>query len=409
MKKNFICLVSIFCLLVPGAFAKRYFEIGADIEAGVGQNIMGISDILVEDLVFDLSAINNSLGSGGAKLNLGADFNLHVNLNVPAFSAGLHVVNNNFASLRLGKDLFELLGEGNEVGKPIDIEMDGVVDSFISFELPISFNVGEALLKTKFSYFVPVIFMPTPTAHAILEVDENGNVFSEAKLDFSLYSVVNANDLMAGNFDVSQLITDLTQSGGFDISFELTYPIIDELCVGGYANIPIVPGHLSHKMRGTAGVEFAQDSILGSYAENGSLNEMSFTNINETEVLDGVSYSVNRPLKFGACAYYKPFGDWLELNGMFGFATRNPFSADWNLYNYSYVEYAANMNLIGLHVFKLNLASNYIDKSFNQIVGFGIDLRIVELDLSVGMNSPSFFKSFTGEGFTAKISMNVGI
>lgn len=403
MKKSIISALVSLCLLVPGAFAERYFEIGADVGAGVGQNVMGISDILVEDLVFDLSAINNSLGSGGAKLNLNVDFDLHTNLNVPAFSTGLHFVNKNFAGIRLGKDIFEFLGEGYEVGKTMNLEMDGVVDSFVSVEVPIAFNIGDYALKTKMSYFVPLVFIPTPTATAAVKNDENGNISVVATGVFNIYSIVDMQDV-----DTSTIVQDITKSAGFDVEFELTYPIIEELYVGGYAHIPVVPGHLNYKKTATSSFELTQESILGSYADSQEVNFSEGIETSDSASESNVAYRVNRPLKFGACAYWQPFGDWFELNGMLGFATRNPFGTDWTFTDYSYLEYAANLNLVGLHVFKLNLTSNYIDKSFNQIIGFGLDLRIAELDMSIGMCSPNFFKSFAGEGLTAKISMNVG-
>lgn len=410
--KKIYAVVSALLLSVSCASAERYFEFAFGTGVGLGQNVMSVSDIFVEELVFDFDKINDSLGASGAIINANVRPVFEMNLNVPVFNAGLHLVNQEYIQFGISKDLFEFLANGNKLGEPISIGLNAMVDSFVSFEIPIGFNVGDFKVKTNLAYYLPIVFMPNPTAEASLDVDSEGNIVVSADANFKFYSLISMEPMLGENatgFDISSLASDIASSGGVDFDLEITYPLFEFLQIGGYTHFPIVPGSLQHEMSGGASFKMKQDSILSSLVESGTVGspDMSGVELHDFTFADK-KYYVNRPFRFGACAYFTPFGDWFEVSSYFGFGTRNPFSADYDFKTYAYPEYSLALDIVGVKVFKFNMETNYIEKAFNQKIGIGLDLRILELDVDLGMSSPSFLQSWTGEGLTTEVWVKVG-
>lgn len=426
MKKIGAFLITIFLTAGLG-FAElyptsRYVELGIDLTAGADENVMPISEILVKDLVIDFSKIADSLGDDGMVINGNGDADFFFNLNFgKKFSMGSFIDLDLSARLGMSKDLFELLGSGNEVDTPIVASVNAGMEMYAEIGAPVKINIGKFGIKVTPSYFLPIVYMPQPKAAITTTLKSDGTITAEGVADFSVYSLFNMGAIFDSNFNfigasaLTNSLTDtanvfgLMQEGGFDLTAEVEYPLVKSLDVGVYTRVPVVQSKLKYVTSGTVTYNAAlTQSLLESYTSGGSV---SYTTDGPT--FSGVSfndntYGVNRPFRLGAEGAWRPFGKWCTFRPLVGVAARNPFGDDFNWKTSVYPEYSLGVDMRFFYVIGLNFSTSYTKQIFAQTAGFTFNLRVFELDVKVASTSASFVDSWLLSGATAFVGIRAG-
>lgn len=412
-KLSLISTFFVISSLVFGELHKpnRIVEFATEVEAGISNNYFSTSDVLVKDLVIDLTKIADEMSDNGflVEYSLTEKNSLSVNVN-EYFRLGFFADVNGSGYLNLGKELFDFLGKGYEVGQSVSMKVDTYADLYLESGISFKSKIAGFGFTVKPSYYVPVLYVPNPHGKVSWSSNENGKLEINASADLQVYSAVNLKSLLekdsddSENLDVQQNLVDSLSNGGFNLSFEVEHRILGRMLEAGvFAQIPITPGKLNYEMKRTitASVHTSDNGILDLINDNKPEIEHDFGEAEYSEV----SKKFYKPLNFGFELLYRPFGsDWLSLNPMFGVVARNPYSSDIEFYP----EYNLPVTLKLFNVLGMTLSTGYLNKAFIHRASFMINARVLELDFGCSLRSTEFVKSFSVSGATAFFAVKIG-
>lgn len=422
MKKiiSVLTLATIFVSLSFAVIHPRYrkVEFGGDAKFSFSQNLFSIEEIFTETLKIDFPKMHNQLNGGDFTIRTNNDVNLFFNVDVGLFSVGLE-----WDALNLGgkfilsNDIFKFLSEGNVLDEKMKFSIGMGLDAFSTYSLPVGVNLGRIKFVAKPSIFIPLFYMPDPEAGFEYYVDsQSGETSAKLFLNTSIYTVFNPKFSFADglkNIDFSRIISDYGtyfNAVGFDIGGSVEYEWDETLDLGGYINMPVIPGRLNYcisaLMEKNISVPSAAQLITGEGISEDIFGGDLFDE-SETTFGPAKTYKINRPLRFGAEASWRPFGNWWALRPSLGLAFRNPFSKDFRKGDF-YVEYALNVDMRVLYVFCFNLTSAYLEQNFVQELGIGFNFKVMEIDFNIASSSPSFAKSFGLGGVLGKVTLKMG-
>lgn len=398
----------------------RTFEMGMKYNIGVCNSYLNTTDTLVSNLVIDLNKIAAEMPAQGLNFNTLFSMDLFTNLNLKngvhvGFNSGMEL-NGNFG---LGKEIFDFLAKGNQIGESIKMTGDAYADVFIHTDVAIGLNIfNDYHLEIIPSLFKPVAHVITNEASGSIRNTEDGKVFLDAKAELGIYTFLNTKEV-AENFDPTMILDNIKNGWGFDITSTLDKKILESLTVQAYSRIPLVPGRLNYKntLLATADGHFdGVNALLGDESDNsedfGAKFESQFKdNFNfDTKTTSGsADYSLHRPFRMGARAAWEPFGSWFTIGGLLGFGFKEPFTTDAR----GYMEYDISTR-IGLpipvigQIISLKLSSGYLSESFTHQAIFGLNFRAVELNVGVSAQGSDFGSSFKGSGVGAFIYLAAG-
>ena len=410
--KRLLCTIAVLCLTLGSAFAElypssRFVELGVDASFSAGQNALGITDVFTKDLVIDL----NDLAKRDFKLNFGFAPGFHFNVNIKGLGVGLQTDLDFHTNFTIDQALFKFLAEGNELNESQTIGMSANLESFLTTSIPVKFKIGKLGFKVVPTYFIPIAYLPDPRAQVTYTTNEDGTVRAEAVASFDLYTAFDASTVFADNSSMPELSEILREAknGGFDLSAVVEYALFDFLDVGGYLNMPIYPGTLGHHTYGNATLNFEMVGLL-DWATSDPKPEKPF---DDPEMYwsdlqyDENGYKVNRPLKFGIEAAWRPIGKWLVVHPKLGVAAKNPFGSDFSIKSL-YPEYSLSADMTFVYVFGFNLTTAYEDHVFSHNLGLRLNTRIFELDLNIGTSNSDFLRSFSLGGLQAQVGVKIG-
>ena len=431
MNKKILSAIAAFSLSASLSFAElypssRFFEFGLDVNLTANQNLVTLDQILQEKLVIDFAKINKEMGSDGLVLNVAAEPVFYTNLNLGGWGAGVSIDVDNQFRLSIGKDLFEFLGEGNADSDTFFSTTVGVnLQSFVKVAAPVKFRFGRLRFKVAPTVFVPVAYVPAGSkVNASITCTEDGVYTALAEGTVDLYTLFPIGSLTGGEFDFNTLLQDATSdiwgtfmnSAGMNLNVGVEFPLFRTLDVGAYGVIPVIPGRLNYVS--SAYANYRVDNISVSSVMN---NEVTFatpemgTHYGFEDCHETVSgYVVNPPFRLGVEGAWRPFGKWCTFRPMFGVACDNPFGSDtnesWeNFKENFYFEYGLGTDVTLLYIFNFWLHSQYVEQIFSNTFGFGINFRVLEVDVTVASSSASFAKSWCISGADATISLKMGL
>ena len=392
--------------------ARRYIEVGVSADVMVAQNIMPLADILKKNLVIDLQKVYSDMSASGATVSLSNRDEVYIDANFKSFGLGVHVAAEVGSSFNISKDLFKVL-DGVVPGQLYQADASVWLESFATVSVPVRVNINKWKVKVTPTYFVPLLYVPatTVTGYAVNGLDGSVTAMAKSPLDFYTISefegLIKDGDFstdFVDNIDSATLLSDMANSGGFDLSASVEYAFTEKFDLGGYITMPIVPGRLKHKV----------STIATAYAHSKSIMQMVFDDEEadaDVDLSDAVysdaNYVVNRPLRFGVECAWRPFGKWLVLRGMGGAALRNPFGEDVTIKSF-YPEYKLGVELSAFGMLGINLSTQYLKKIFAHGFDLMFNFRAVEFDISAAISSPSFVQSFRGEGVCAGVGVKFG-
>lgn len=424
-KKLFLVGLASLCMMSTAVAEihpqKRYVEVGVDLSLAAMQNAYTITDIMVKDLVIDLTKLAQDLPDYGFAANVGVDTKAYFNMDFNRWGLGVFAqVTGNF-DLGLSKDIFTFLGEGIQVGDQNVTSVSMGLESYAEVGVPIKAKVGKVTIRATPSVYVPLVYVPQPNATITVTNGYDGSITAVASADFAMYSFVDLSSAFAGGsfsgFDgildelkAIDIQSTLLNKGGIDLNATIEYAVTRAFDLGVYAHVPIKPATLDYKTSGnvsfTASVNPVLNSLIGGNGFSYSFDGPTFSGIQ----CSNVSYAVNRPLRLGAELAFRPFNgkDWFILNASAGVAATNPFGQDFDWATSLYPEYSVSADVTLAYILGFNATTSYINHMFTQSFGVRVNLRLVEVDVSVASSSADFLKSWMLAGATAYAGVKFG-
>lgn len=425
MKKVSILFIAVFlsasCCFAEMYPTSRYFEFGVDATLDADQNALTVPEIFTKDIVIDLTALADSMDDSGMTVNAAGDASLFFNANFgKKFGLGFFFDIDASARMGVSKELFDFLGHGNEIDKPVVTSVNAGLEAYLEVGTSVDFKVRKLGFHFTPSYFIPLVYMPQPAATITATSAADGTITVVGDADFAIYSLVNLGSVFDSEFNflgMNGIINSLSDMdsiwgmlacGGADLSASVEYPLFRSLDVAVYTRIPIVPGRLNYVTTGSASYSVSVDPILDSYVNSGSVSSTTDGPTFSDVAFGEGSYSVNRPFRLGLEGAWRPFGSWCTFRPLLGMAARNPFGDDFSWKSSVYPEYSLSADMRFFYVLGLNLTTAYRDEIFLQGIALTLNFRVLELDVSVASSSSSFAKSWLVSGLKANVGIKMG-
>ncbi len=408
-------LGSAFC---ENIFAHRFFEIKVDVPVSVSNNLVGLSDIFQKTVVIDLPKIADSLKlEKGANLRAETTPSLSINLDIPkGLILGVSIGAEADVSLGISDDIFQFLGHGNAgMGNNLKQGINNTyVDIFANVGITGGWNGKKNRIAVTGTLFAPVAHIDAGDTYIQIFNNEETNEFgAKAVVDAKMYA---AADYKNGMDQFQKVLSDASKGMGFDLSADVQRDLFRFLTVGAKARIPLVPGRLSMLSSINQEMEYEMnidDLMNGEENKDGSGQTNSSENEEEKEFELGdfvkldKPYEIHRPLKLGVSADFHPFGTLLTTSGYLGIGVRHPFAKDTSETNF-YFDYSIGGKLSLWNVLNFELSHSYIDQLFRNEFAVAVNIRLVEVDAGISLQSASFAKSFTGAGLGAFVTVSIG-
>lgn len=406
MKKRYIS----FCILMFSLFAAhadlykphRIFEIGVDAGLSAADSYWGVGDVLQKAITIDLSKIAKEMPKDGFVLGFYDREQVFLNLNLSSHmrmgvSAGVEAT----SQFSISKDLFELLGSGLKVGSTKSIKVNGYADVFADVSVFFQTIINDFGVKIMPTYFIPLVYVPSTSMTATVSTTQSGKIRANAEANVDIYTAVDMYSVVENSAAPSVDVAEILSNGGFDLTFEMERNWLHGLNAGFYTRIPILPGTLTHKMSTRVYAWFEESNLMGYLNDSESHDYDS--GHDDFTYSDG-ECKAYRPLKLGINASYAPFGEWLKVQPMVGFAVRNPYSSDMVIYP----EYALDVQLSLLRMLYLNVGTAYMSQIYQQRIGIGVNLRVIELIAQASLSSTDFQHCFNLNGAGVFVGFRMG-
>lgn len=413
---RYICLCAALCVCAAaGLYAQfdkphRFFELGADVGAGVSNGWFRASDIFTETIVIDFTEMSQKLRKG-LPLDMNVNAAAFMNLNVgpqKGIHIGLSAGVDGVVSASVPQLLFDLIGSGNALNETVSSDIDVSAELYAHATADVGFSVEKLKLSIGSSFFVPIVYATSRGSSLSVRSDENGSFAVEGELNMDVRTLAPLNDL--SNMAWMQ---DMLSVGGIDFSIAAQYPVLPFLDVGAsIRHIPAVAGKLNY--RSHVPVTVALEGSVQDMLLDGAMPD--FENAVNMPDLDGIpseleTFGVRRPLKIGINAAVRPlFGwRWFTVSGGVDFCFRLNGEEGLDMF---FVDYDLALDLkgsIGSHeLAALRLASSRENEIFCQSVGFMFNFRVLELNVAVASQSADFLRSFQLAGLGVKTSVKLG-
>jgi hypothetical protein len=380
----------------------RYFEWGLfNVDFGLGNNFLSWSDIInpSHTIKIDLDKLPRKAFGIEADGEIKTWFNIQttgkyqVGVNL---SAGVEMVS--FSGL--SKKATEFLSEGSGGSTSITGSVEAGASIFGTVELKGSAKVGRWKFFAAPGIYLPLLYMRQPSIR--YELDSADPIKGEVVINADLYTAFNAKAFM----DDSD-ITGIADPIGADLSLGAEYALFDWLNVGGtITHLPILPAFMKNST-----------SISMEYDINP--NEMELTDLIDDGFDDffddvkgfdsddpdvyhtGLHHAVFRPLRFDIYGVYKPFKkDSITLKPRLGFSVLTVYGACFNM------DVTARANW--KNFVSVDLSTGYRERLWRNKIILAFNLRALELDLGIGLQSQSFLRSFTLRGLNAALGLRLG-
>ena len=151
LSKKIIALAAALLFVLPvGAEIEkpsRLVELGFDVSLNVDNNALGLTEIFVDKLIIDLSALADSFDDRGMVINAGASGDFVLNANLFGIGAGLYAGLSGSSYFSIGKGIFDFFGHGNELGEPTITSFSFGLEAFAELGLPVHLKLGKIKLS----------------------------------------------------------------------------------------------------------------------------------------------------------------------------------------------------------------------------------------------------------------------
>ncbi len=378
-------------------FSQRFFEVKTGVELGVSNNLFAANEFMKKDLVIDLRKIADECPENGFNLRADIEPMLALNLNIRDFHVGVSTGVDVYESMSIGKDLFDFLGYGNEVGETLDFTFNNDTDVFAYSNVDVGFRLGKLKIKVQPSVFLPIISVRGGGGKASVLNDSDGNLNIDVDMDMDVYSIValKSEDKKNISFETDKITAALQSGYGFDIGGGVAYNLTKSFFVEATCRIPVFPGYLDNKATITGGFDYKMKLTDFENSEK-ETKDVEVTNVSE-------KLALHRPLKFDVYADKSILGSLFNARAGAGFGIRRPYSE----YAVFYPEYYLGFTVNLIDIFKVGVSTQYRDQVFIHQLGTTLNIRVLQIDLGLSSQSSNFTKSMSvaGIGGYAYVSM----
>lgn len=395
--KKVIFFICLFFFTVSFSAAKsflsdRYFEIQVGVPVNISNNILPVRELLKEEVYVDLPQISKEIPNEGFVFTSTISPFYAMNIKTPVFDFGMSFGIDIYEKFSLSRDIFDFLGKGNQIGESIDVSINDYTDIFAAFEFDFGFKTKKVNFNIVPAAFVPMLSISGTVGQVSFVNDSEGNISMNYFTEMDMYT--NLSNL--GSSISPDSLPFAFEQFGFDLALNANIPLSDKLSLGTDLRIPIIPGRLTNKNSYYISCDF-------------STSFLDITNIDMNSDFDSIDNEptvllVNRPLKGFVYFEYLPIGYMLTLRLGAGLGVHNPFLDG----SFAYPEYFFGSTIDFYGFCKLALSTEYTDQIFKHQLGLTFNLRIIQIDTGVSLQSASFEKSFSTAGFGAYFVYSVG-
>jgi hypothetical protein len=257
--------------------------------------------------------------------------------------------------------------------------------------------------------FVPVVYVPKPSGKIVL--DTSNAVSGEFFIETDVYSPIALKQFLdtsdssgpSGSFEIDPWA--ILDARGFDFSLTAEYELLPALDLGGsVSHIPLMPASLNHRMHNRMAYSFnsGDASILDMIDEDFDFDSVFTEESAETVYDDNAAYRVFRPLSFDVYVQYKPLKTKsIILKPNFGFSVLT-------VYEKTCFNFGLEGKLDWKNFVSLTLRSGLRERFWRHEAAIMLNLRVVELNIGVGIQSQGFKDSFKIKGAEIAAGLRLG-
>ena len=391
--KRVLCLFLFICIFCTSAFSRkffddRYFEVKIDVPFSISNNSLSADKLFRDEIVIDFRELAENLSDKGYNQTFTFSPSSSISLNLEKVFIGLIFGTEGYLTTNISKDLIDFLAYGNQINEELNfgMKMDSEMFSYSSFKLGIKMNT----IRLTFipSVFIPVYSLSGDVGKVSVLNDNTGKLEVGALASIDLYSYLNFEDF---SFSVAK---SYLKSIGFDFAGIVEKQIDERLGVEVDFRVPIVPGRLNQ--RNHYDYLFTYETSVLNFSDGDSYSETNRS-------ISSCHININRPMYFMGYMNFVP-SYMVLLRGGIGLGIRHPFVEG----AYGYLQYYLGGSLHFGKILVLSLSSEYTNQIFINQFAFSLNLRVVQMDAGISLQSASFAKSFTMSGFGAYISYSFG-
>jgi hypothetical protein len=427
MKKSlFFCLFLAALASLWAEKPKRCVELGFDADVSAANNYLGLFGFFNPErtIVIEPARLSESglwlSGAGRPEVFLNINFGEKFGL---GFFAGLD------AALygNIPGDFFRFLAEGNRDLREFTSDVSVGASVFVDAGLKTAFQFGKLKLGFVPTVYVPALYIPPPDIR--YRVDSREGIKADLSIDAAAYTALPLDGFSFSSsgsksksksksgppetkdrsVEVSfgpEEILGALEFWGLDFSLDAEYALNPRWDLGGSVrSIPLYPSTLRYGI--SCRMDYSMDP-LGDKDINDLINgegiELDDFEPEDPVVHDDLAFRVFRPLRFDFYANFKPLSTKLiVLRPNIGFSALTVYGYDKACFN---AGLEAQLNL--KRVFSLSLATGYREKVWRHGLNLMLNLRVLELDLGVSLQSQDFAGSFRIQGAGAHAGVRLG-
>ena len=372
------------------SLARKYFEIGFDAGVGFDNNLFNGVDFLSEEIVIDLTQLNNDVGDDGWNINFDIPAGFFINIKNIEIGKGLWGVGffselDGKTDINVPKSFFDLITEGNIEERNFEGTFSASGRLFLSSGLNISAKYGKLRLGVKPAIYTPLVYIPRSDIGYKLVTDDSISVSTQGEIKI-FYPITED-----GEMDLSS---------GADISLNGEYELLRFLDVGGsISNIPLYPAVMRNQL--IYSMSGFNIDISGEDLMSGNMPEMPSFDFDQTYASS--EQKVLRPLKMDMYVRLKPF-----LNELLVIIPNIGFSVDLNDDENRYFNFGVEGRLNLADMFILSLSMGREEDIWIHKLGLALNFRAFEIDLAVSLRSEDFVGSFQAQGIGVNFGLRLG-
>ena len=326
-----------------------------------------------------------------------------------------------YSKVGLSKDLFKFIAKGNELGEDIKVGIDGYADAFAFAGVDFGFNLKKFNIRFQPTLFASLLHVATNDAYVRVsnKEDDEFTYLIAVNGNMDVYSAIPMTSDLVKDPQVmlNQMMSQLGHSMGVDLGGQVSFKPFNILTVTGSARIPIYPSHLSWKTSANYVQEWpiSIEKLTSGNKENSEEGDTETTTTEKTTPKledmfaepETVKYYINRPMKLAISADFKPFSWLMSYYGTLGIGIKHPFAKNTDE-TYAYIDYLIGTKISFVNIISLYLSTERTDEIFKHKATLALNLRLVEIDAGVALESANIETSFRGSGVGAFITACIG-
>ncbi|MBD5406406.1 MAG: hypothetical protein HDR56_02160 [Treponema sp.] len=382
----------------------RFFEMGWTVDFDISNNYFNIKDIFKEHIVIDFTEIAKNISKAGFLVNVNVSPSFFINLNLKnGFHFNISTGIESYGRVNIGKGLFDLLGNGKQLNKDVDIDLGISGDVFAYIGTAFGLNIQDYHIELMPSLYMPIFHVETSNGKATFSNNDDTFINATASATLACYSFLDLESFM--KLDIDAMLENLKKGWGFDLYSSIEHPIFRSLVGKLYSRFPIVPGQLNYVAKTEFASEFEIEKLTSLFSGSGSIKNNFESKDFEHEK---TTFKIHRPFKIGTEVAWRPFGKWCVLDAMIGLGVKKPFTNDFHAffeYNFSISTdlFIKNWDMLGI-----KFSTGRIDEVFKHSLAVMINLRAVEVNVGVSAVAGSFIPSVQLAGVGAYATVCIG-